>query len=80
MASICIEPIPLKEALQNAIGRNKEILETTCAAIAALHICDLQWGTTHALQCALWVRVPSESIASLQAYLDEQNMRYEVYE
>ncbi|MDO8468604.1 MAG: hypothetical protein Q7S29_02495 [Candidatus Peribacter sp.] len=80
MPSLCIEPIPLAEALRNERGRNEEILETTRVAIAALHIADLQWGTAHALQCALWVRVPSEAMASLQQFLDEHDMRYEVFE
>ena len=79
MISLCIEPIPLEQALRNAPGQNEEILETTRAAIAAQNIAGLQWGTSHAFQCALWVRGSAEAVASLQTFLDSQNMRYEVY-
>ena len=80
MISLCIEPIPLEQALRNGRGKNEEILEATRAAITAQNIAGLQWGTAHALQCALWVQVPSEAMASLQQFLDAKNMRYEVFE
>ncbi|MDD4286727.1 MAG: hypothetical protein PHO20_01345 [Candidatus Peribacteraceae bacterium] len=80
MISLCIEPIPLKQALRNDTRQNEEILEATRAAITAQNIAGLQWGTSHAFQCALWLRGPAEAIASLRTFLDSQNMRHEAYE
>jgi len=80
MISLCIEPIPLKQALRNDMRQNEQILEATRTAITAQNIAGLQWGTSHAFQCALWLRGPAEAIASLQTFLGSQNMRYEAYE
>jgi len=82
MPALRIDIIPnLLEARQKLPQEKEGLLNLVREDVAAQHIAGLVFGFACTLQqCLLWVKVPSESLTTLQTFLDGKNIQYDVYD